>query len=414
MGLELSQGMEISLDLSPSQILDLKLSLSQKLSIEMLDLLDSSADNPEATLEVVLQQICEAIDNEEIQKCFEAVFSLELLRTILIKDHLQLSVISDKAIYDLVLNFFIAMYKDGFPDLSEHKQGILHQKVSSGVMLKTFLNSKEKNESELEVLKDHLRSQRDSTGTLNAFNELSTAIKIVDQYTDQVENMYRIIFHACQVNDQILISFFRDLVMVKQLNLIFADKIQKRFVKRFRRVKKFDDRKSLANEMLNTIAEYVLVGMGIISPKLFSLRSFQQDPQHHRDFDERLRGSGLTARQLLHHYNLQTTGTVFFHRWHVLGHKPTRITDNLIRLFITKTIRQSADDLFDALEFESLIEDIKNLKRDKLKPAELDVEIRDLLVKAFTEYEFVSLVKEKIKNDWYKHLVIFIQEAPEN
>ncbi|MFW0862260.1 MAG: hypothetical protein ACKKL6_01615 [Candidatus Komeilibacteria bacterium] len=408
-GLSLSQ--EIKQELSPEQALELKLSLSQELSLDMIELLDESDDNPEATLDIVLQQVCKAIDSEELREAFQTVFGLNLLREILIKDHLELSVYSESSIRSTVVNFFAKMYKDGFPDLSSSGNK-LHDKVPEGLVIKVFSQGREQSERDLNFLKETLKSQTDYRGTMEAFNELSNAIKIFDQYSVQVDNMCNIILHACQVHNQILISFFRDLVMIKQLNFLFAEKIQKRFVKKFRQIRRFDSTDSLANHMLNTISEYVLVGMGIVSPKLFSLRVFQQDPQYLKDIDEKLEKSGLTAKQLLQHYNLQTTGTVFFHRWHVLGHKLTRITDNLIRLFMTKTVRQCADELLTALDFESLIEEIKDLQGQKLKPTDLDVGIRELLVKSFTKKSFLRLIKGKIKTDWYRHLVIFLREAP--
>jgi len=378
----------------------------------MLELLDESDDNPEATLDIVLQQVCKAIDDEELRGVFQTVLGLNLLREILITDHLELSVYSECSIRSTVVNFFAKMYEGGFPDLSSTTAGRLHDKVPAGLIVKVFNQDREQSERDLNFLKETLKSQNDYRGTMEAFNELSAAIKIFDQYSVQVNNMCNIILHACQVHDQILISFFRDLVMIKQLNFLFAEKIQQRFVKRFSQIRGFDSTDSLANHMLNTISEYVLVGMGIVSPKLFSLRVFQQDPQYLRDIDEKLEKSGLTARQLLQHYNLQATGTVFFHRWHVIGHRLTRITDNLIHVFITKTVRQSSDELFAALNFESLVEEVKDLKRQKLKPDDLDVGIRELLVKALTKKSFLKLVKAKIKTDWYRHLVIFLREAP--
>jgi len=64
-----------------------------------------------------------------------------------------------------------------------------------------------------------------------------------------------------------------------------SEKILKRFYDRFKNVRRTSGTTGYDSAMLNTIAEIVLVSMGIIDQQLFSLQSFNQD----RDYYESLR-----------------------------------------------------------------------------------------------------------------------------
>jgi hypothetical protein len=400
------QGLEVEQRLSTEQVLELRQTLSQKLSIELLRIFDSSVSNPADLLFKVLQQLVGSVNDQFLQEGLVDLTKSSHFQSQLLDDFTLLALPTNSRLKEVALNFLFNCYNGRFPNLdSSNSNAIFHLEVSKGKYTTAMNMSMLDSEKNIEALQDLLRT---STGTDSTFEELrekNSALTIRKQYSDTVKKITLYLQLLCQMNGQMLVSFFRDLVVIQRLNLIFADKIQSRFVRQFRVSRKSE---TVEVNILNTIAEFVFVGMGIISFDLFSHMAFKQDGQYSKDIEQALADAGLNIDMILSHYNLQDSGMVFFHRWALNGHKLSRITDGLIYDFVCKTVRKDKIQLLATLEFDDMIDEIKDLKSEKLNPEEFDVQLRELFVGYFTKTEFVDLIKNLIKTRWYKHLAIFM------
>ena len=119
--------------------------------------------------------------------------------------------------------------------------------------------------------------------------------------------------------------------------------------------------------------------------------------------------------KLLDYYDLQGSGTIFWNRWAVKGQKLGFITDELVRDFITQTVRADGEEILTAVDFDNFFAHAKLLitegqKKSKEERESLSNEIAELLVKTLDKTEVNKTLIELIKNKWYNKLDIFYKK----
>ena len=89
------------------------------------------------------------------------------------------------------------------------------------------------------------------------------------------------------------------------------------------------------------------------------------------------------------------------------------LTDNLIRDFITRTVRKSRDEILECIDFESVFEDIVTLMEQAREAGFDKEEKKDLprqkCIEIFINENFSEFLIRKIKNEWNDELAIFYE-----
>ena len=117
-----------------------------------------------------------------------------------------------------------------------------------------------------------------------------------------------------------------------------------------------------------------------------------------------LEKDGIKLDELLARYELQGQGTLFWNRYFVKGKKPTAGTDNLVRDFITQTLRESGDEIIKCINFQDKFEDIalsmEEAREEKLGKEDKKNLLRQKCVEIFLDGNFSAFLTKKIKDEW--------------
>lgn len=204
----------------------------------------------------------------------------------------------------------------------------------------------------------------------------------------------------------ILSDFFLDVTVLDRFTLMLPERFVNRFVKRFSVVRDRDSFRTpwVQDAFLNTVGEYTLLTLGIISQDMFTLQRGRVDPEFIAEFKQ----DGFDMASYLRRLNLKSSGVFFWNRWHTMHRKPTRITDNLIRAFITRTVRKDSATILKAVEFEDLFAKLKAIAREPYVDAEVSQEAcSEILIETITDDKFVDLLVSRLKRSWLKELEVF-------
>ena len=138
---------------------------------------------------------------------------------------------------------------------------------------------------------------------------------------------------------------------------------------------------------------------------MFSLRKGQIDKDMYVELKKDLAGSDIDLDKLMETCRLNNTGAFFWNRWKTLEKKPSRITDEKIREFLTQTVRADEDEIMDKIGYVEMIERVKEINFGDYDNREDRHEaFRELFVKTFSQEEFKSSIISLLKNKWYQKL----------
>jgi hypothetical protein len=112
---------------------------------------------------------------------------------------------------------------------------------------------------------------------------------------------------------------------------------------------------------MNTIGEFILISFGVISPNVFTLRQGNIEPDMEEHMRSIMEESGLNFDKVMKDYNLTKRGGFFYQRWATLNERPSAVSDDNVREFLTKTVRKDSDKLLEASGFEGIVEEIKEI-----------------------------------------------------
>jgi len=260
-----------------------------------------------------------------------------------------------------------------------------------------------------EIIKlENLRSAESTAGLELEIQESQTALLIAEALSPMVENMVALLTLSYSLRDEnnqsYVKNFFRDLLITEKLQFLVADRIMARFAGRFIRASR-TQLKTHTLGIVNTVFEYMMVCIGIVDPKLFSLQSAKNDP-----VDAEI--LGITEEELTkiyHKYNLHRDEVFFWNRWAVVGKKPTAITDNKIRELMQVFQKEDGDHVLQAVKLDNLFENIQSLLEDKsdgeLTPEETQDQLRHLIGNVLTSSEVSDLIIQLLREKWYQRFL---------
>ena len=259
---------------------------------------------------------------------------------------------------------------------------------------------------------------------LNAMEQLrekENARDAVEACRDFIENVRNSILLLLSLkpdgNERAFLNYMRDIIAFDCFAPMVSARIQNRFVTSATTINRGDKPERLRYGTLNTVGEFTLASMGVIAPDLFTTQAGEVDQQAYDAAKSMFERNNMDIDRELSRHHLTAPGTFYFNRYQTLDRRPNRVTEKLVRQFITETVRESGDEVLDALEFETgLFPRIKQSlfdDHDKTVHGRQNAitEIHEHLGTALGGMRFRDFIREKISRDWYDKLQIFMPAA---
>lgn len=412
MSLSLSQS--LSLTQSHSLLLTQKMELSQRLAqkIEGIRGKNSSTDLAVTLKKVITDIIAGLPDN--LKMTFAAVCD-EQLQAAMLKTIGIFAVPTRAEIRNFVLHHIYTVSTDGqgrfihFCDLSGG--GIVDVPKTDFGTLAQALVDLEKFTQETEMIKKTLEEQVRSGKTVSfeGLHDMQDALKVAPSLIEPLERFTNAMLYLLSRKDAkgiyTLKDFALDCVVLEKLDIILSERLQKRFVKRFKRTRAGSNRHDAEICLLNTIGELTLISLGIISPDIFTPRKGNVDSELLEELNHQIACADMTLIQAFKYYALRTEGTFFWSRYYTLNQPPCRVTEELIRSFITKTVRKDRGAVLRTVRFDEFFGNIVEAALEK-DTEEKEIRLREVLISLIEDEKFQEQFVELLKS-WHKYLYIF-------
>lgn len=262
------------------------------------------------------------------------------------------------------------------------------------------------------------REGGDTTGVSIAIRECKAAMAIRDSDIKEMVNRYsQVLKFALEFvapGSTNLVEFFRDFLVYRSLRFGISDRIVGRFIAhckaRFNRKDSYlpEDEQ---NGLLNVIGEYVLVGLGVLHPDIFTLNSQHVSEESYGFAREELAKIGMDLEKLVKSYQLSAPGTLFWTSYRANPQVPYRLTHDSIMAFIHGTVWAEREQLLSVIDFEGLRHQIRRIKDDyRGEEEEIDAKLKELCVNTLTDSAFIQYVIERAKSSWNGLLSIFYSD----
>lgn len=411
--------MNLSLSCGTSQILEQTLRMSQSLKKELRqDLIqrlslkaetifeESSGDSADELLaEIILYILArtpEPIKGKIIDQATDKTYQVSML-----KNGSALCIPTEPRINEFVRDYFYQIHGGSFRYESDDNTiervtiplGIYHDSFTKVDALRT----------ELETLEAEINSgsQKDNKGTFLRRGDLLNTLLVKELVQPLLPPIFTLSKYLCtfKINDSCLLAeFFRDRELIQRLNPVLTERVIKRFLHRFKHSRRMSNNYKRTS-LLNSVTEYVLVCMGVIDGEIFRLKRAEISQKQYQAKKNAFSKADLDLDQLLKHYNLTGVGPIFWNRWSVIGMKRSFTTDEMVRNFMTITVRKQSKELFEILNAEWFFSQIEDLYGP-----DAEFEKESLFVELLSSEEVHQKLLELCKTNWYPALDQFYRK----
>ncbi len=244
--------------------------------------------------------------------------------------------------------------------------------------------------------------QKDYGGLLEDRRWIEGAVTAADQLREPVAalaQMLRILFAARRPDAAVpvLVLACRRIEAVRAFAPTFSSRFLARFVERFRHCGGRTE--LLKTSFLNTIGEYVLLGMGVLSPTIFQLYRWKMSPESVAELEKLAQRLGTTLDGLLSAAG--RTQYLYCNRWALAGKRHDARTDDAVLRFITGMVRRERDRIFACFSFENFLEELQGTKDP--------TERTEALVAVLTDAAFEETLLACATETWYPALQEFLR-----
>ncbi|GEM_PF-5268156 len=411
--LGLSLGQSLTLSQSQDISLDQKIELSQKLAATLEAVRIGSGFSPGEMAKNVFRELLEGIKEPKLR---------EALRTLVLAEPFQQKVINAAALFALPTIRRLREFSLGYiHEMSSSDGSYTYARGAKGEVLanqpKTTLpwlvkafESSEGFQRKIEERQRMLKQVGNPTeGAFMELHEMQDALTVISHVRPAIDALVQLLQLLLSVKDleggSLLRNFMTDVTVLEHIDCLASERLQKRFVKRFGGVREHSRPENFEDAMLNTVGEYALVSMGVIAPEIFTLSRGGASRDMLEEIVGDLAKEGISLSGLLSRYQFRSEGTFFFNRYATLHNRPSRITDDLIRQFIVRTVRSDRRAVLDAVSFEKeFFPEIASIAGG----AESDraEELRECLIELFGDGDFQMKFLALLRG-WYKHFEMF-------
>lgn len=249
----------------------------------------------------------------------------------------------------------------------------------------------------------------DNPGFLDHFRESRVAMSVARGLKVFVGNLTGVakLFVSGKdpvIGKSLVTELFKDYDNYKKFKFMASDRLCRRFSSRALQFGENAKSEELRIPLMNTVGEYSLIAMGVISPEIFQLRDYEITKEEIDGVRAVFAEEGLDLDTVMKHWSLKGEGTLFWNRWGVVGRKPGAGADNDVREYITKVIREDMAKLFSPEELEDFLNEIKAIIAKSPKGgegrAEARMEIESELVSFLSDEDFQVALLERITSRW--------------
>lgn len=399
-----------SLCLAQRNTLSIELRLSQDLALTVRQSRPpGSPGNPGDILTKILREIADVVTHKQLQAAIRGLADDKNLINGLILHKEDLAVLRKGRLEQFAADhIYTISTQDGKFVHATDTEGkpLLNPPKTTGILFRRALLKPEEIEREITVFKEMMGSSASKrVNTMAEHLEMVAAEKVAHQIRPIFESFCAVLelIFAKKTTDEITVAqFLRDAAILDQLDLVMSERLIKRFVKRFNRVGRKAQAENFEEAMLNTIAEYTLISMGVISPDIFTLRRGEVDTEALAAAEVKLSEVGIDLGSVLQHYNLNRSGNIFWYRYATTKMTPGRASEQLVRGFITDTVRKDRAVILQALEYPELFEQFKLAKVER-EPEDFVEVITERLTERLSGNPFQSAHLTLLRK-WYPRL----------
>ena len=401
--LELSQRQEMI----PMQRLSLDQRLTQQM--EVLENAFPSEGKKEEMFKNLINSALENIKNENLRKGLANLIAGDAFSNLVFKYIDNIFSNSSEGINDLAIEYIYNMHRGSFEIKGAGEINYVINDVTLGVFRDAyqkpdaFIDEIEKEEEILEKMtqKDNLRAQ------IKTYRNTLTVVESIREELSLVTDLFKLLFNQ-KFNDQNenILDFINETSLLSKFRLFESERLTKRFVNNCDDVGLSHSPERHEDFLLNTVGEFVLISLGIISPNVFILKQGNIDEEMEASLRQFTEEANLDFDKIMKRYSLTKRGGFFYQRWATLNEKPSFVNDEKVRAFITKTVRKNREELLKSANFVELIEDIKQIKRDTDDKVERKERFYTLFDDLFKDEDFIKVLLDHIK-EWYAELRVF-------
>ena len=409
-----SLGQSLSISQSHDLSLDQKVELSQKLAATLEAVRDGSGLSPAKVAIRVWERILKGVKNPQLREALRALVSSESLQEKMLRSSSLLALPTARTLAEFSLRYIHEMSSSGgsYTYARGPKGEVLanQPKTTLAFITEVFVNEakfQEKIQERQNMLK---RAGNPTEGAFMELHEMQDALTVVGYVRSAVDSLVQSLKLLLSIRDEgggsLLQNFMTDVTVLGHLDCIASERLQKRFVKRFAGAREYSRPENFEEAMLNTVGEYALISMGIIAPEIFRLSRAGVSLEVFEEVAGDLAKDGIKLSEVLSNYRLRSEGTFFFNRYATRNGRPSRVTDDLIRQFITRTVREDRRAVLHAVSFEEsffpeIVAVVAAAKKD-----EVEETLRERLIDLFSggdfQVKFLALLR-----GWYKYFDMF-------
>ncbi|MFZ2882166.1 MAG: hypothetical protein WA019_03770 [Candidatus Moraniibacteriota bacterium] len=417
--------MEQQLRMNQSLEIKIKMELAQALALNLEDAQAGIFGSPEEILQGVLSANLELVSNESLREGLKAFILDPMFCQQMVKNKMIMAAPTENSVKMMIVDYLHDVFRGEFNVGEENEKGKMVIKDVLKFDKRFFIDANldpQKQQEEIIKLEEIARSLgskgQDPDGVIRQIKQIRSALKASTASKDQRELLEKGVMFLLSLRngegELELRDFFRELMIFGKLNVVISERMQKRFAASFSNINKDSNPEQFETAFINTIGEYSLISMGIITPEIFGLQKAELKDKLYENLKDGFFDKKKDLDEILKKFQLKTEGTIFWNRWKTIGIKPRAITDELVRSFITKTVRNDKDKLLEIYDYQDFFEEAKRIvlesKRSKNAKMSYKFELRKLLVEKLSDANSFNQLVVLAKKQWYQKLDMFYSQ----
>lgn len=404
-GHEMRQSLSQKLEQSLEQKIEQRIEIIQRMGLRLSQILKASEANPENYWAGLIQFLAQRIKDVNLRAGFESLLTNQFLMN-------RLLISSEESLTKLLTPNKNVLTEIAIDAMFKMKQAPGEEPIETNIALvQNAFKDPTKAEAEINQIEGLMRSMHergeDTRGLMQQLKEQRNAQEVEKELRPMVDNIVALLLFAYRMpnenNESYLRNYFRDMLIAHKLRFIASDRIVARFAGRFINIGTEAKPKEHVMAVINTIFEYMLVAIGIISPNLFILNWSKSDVD-----EEVLDPANAELHMLANKWNLNLNETFFWNRWAVVNQKPSAITDNKIRDMVKLFQEEDGKKVLETIDYEQLFKNIiatlQDFKSGEIHRNDAKDQLRATIADVLTENALADLLIQLLQTKWYDRL----------
>ncbi len=402
--------------LDHSLSIDLKQQIANLLSLELGGFQSDLVGNPTDILTELIRTVIAKAPNEKMRTALAEIFSDKLLTEAVLAQYENLVFPNPEIISGVVVDYLFRVHEGRFSyegrqeDSLELSTGNVELDRDAWIRATKDPGALEKERDIIiQVMNRPNNPNQDIEGAKMRIDQINDALAIASLSREHIEALTHGLTYLFEQRDEkgekTVPTFIKEYSILNKMNQDVADRILKRFAANFLGSRQRTP-EQMQNAFLNTISEFSLVSMGIISREIFVTEGADLDPKIYNFMKKQAEEVGVNLDLLMDRYGLKKTGRIIWNRWATLKTAPSIEMDNTIREFTTVTLRRSSREILNAANYEDFFGELKEgLKKEVGQKASKSSFVMGMLTDKLSDPEFKNFLLSKIRDQWMQQVL---------